>query len=281
MAEESNVGERRASFARRWSQAEDSRTQSPLKAVPRTTLSERVAAQIAELIFSGHWKPGFRLPSESDLGRELRVSRSTVREALKALAFVGIIGMRNGRGSYVSETAGTFVDRALAYGLLRTEKDVRDLADARMALESELVMLCAERATDQQLESLEQNDDRMRENLLAGGEQFLDLDLEFHLAIASYSGSKILAQLLRTIRELLEESIRKTAKFPGDREVTYEQHHRILEALKERDARKARKAMREHLRTFRLGYSLFLHSRSHQQRERETLAAPSDNSIQE
>ncbi|HZO99135.1 MAG TPA: FadR/GntR family transcriptional regulator [Terriglobales bacterium] len=235
---------------------------SPLKAVPRTTLSEHVAAQIAELISSGHWKPGHRLPPESELSRGFGVSRSTVREALKALAFVGAVVMKNGRGSYVSGTSAAFVDRALAYGLLRTEKDVRDLTDARMALESELVMLCAERATDQELASLEQIVTRMRETLREAGEQFLDLDLEFHLAIAAYSGSKILAQLLRTIRELLEESIRKTANFPRDRDVTYAQHTRILEALKERNARKARNAMRDHLRTFRQGYSLFLRSRS-------------------
>ena len=53
-----------------------------------------------------------------------------MREALKALAFVGVVVMKNGRGSYVSETSGVFVDRALAYGLLLTEKDGRDLTDA-------------------------------------------------------------------------------------------------------------------------------------------------------
>lgn len=278
MPDDIEIGEGLSSFASRTLKTEGGHR---LKAVPRTTLSEQVAEQIAELIFSGEWKPGIKLPSESELGRSLGVSRSTVREALKALAFVGIVVMKNGRGSYVSETSGPFVDRTLAYGLLCTERDVRDLADARMALESELVMLCAERATDEQLGLIEQIAARMLENLLNGGEQFLDLDLEFHLAIATYSGSKILVQLLRTIRELLEESIRKTAQFPGDREVTYAQHSRILEALKERNARKARNAMRDHLRTFRQGYSLFLRSRSPQQGERETLSNPSDDSGQE
>jgi DNA-binding FadR family transcriptional regulator len=70
-----------------------------LKPVSRVTLGEQVAAQLAEQISGGRWRPGDRLPSESELCAALRIGRSTLREALKSLAFVGLVQMRPGEGT--------------------------------------------------------------------------------------------------------------------------------------------------------------------------------------
>ena len=71
----------------------------PLKPVSRTTLSEQVALQLAAEVAAKRWQPGDKLPSEAELCRAFNVGRSTLREALKSLAFVGIIRMRAGGGS--------------------------------------------------------------------------------------------------------------------------------------------------------------------------------------
>lgn len=240
----------------------------PLRPILRTTLSEQVATQIGDRISAAEWKLGEKLPSEAELSQALGVSRATVREALKSLAFIGLVRMRTGRGTYVAGgSPAKFLDQILVHGLLTSEEDVRDLTDARMALETELVALCAERATDQDLDKLEQILVEMKRLLPSGGDAFLQLDLDFHLSVASFSKSRVLAKLLRTIRGLLQELIRKSAKFPGDSELTYTQHMKILKALKERNARKARTAMREHLRTLPEGYRIFLRASAGGQRE--------------
>ncbi|MGH7867251.1 MAG: FCD domain-containing protein, partial [Candidatus Dormibacteraceae bacterium] len=89
-------------------------------------------------------------------------------------------------------------------------------------------------------------------------QEFLGLDLQFHLSIAEYSQNKVLAQLLRTIRGLLQEVIEKSAKIPGSLELALEQHRKILDPLRERNARRARAAMRDHLRTFERGYKIIV-----------------------
>ncbi len=229
-----------------------------LKPIAKTTLCEQVARQIGEMISSGQWKPEDRLPSEAELSKIMGVSRATVREALRSLAFVGLVQMRTGRGTYVAASVPIFIDHLLAHGVLNTEKDLRDLTDARMALETELTALCAERATAEELQQLELVVKEMERARPEGGGKFADLDLEFHMGVATYSKSQVLAKLLRTIRSLLQEFIAKSAQMPGDRDLALLEHQKILEALIEREPRKARSAMRNHLQSFLRGYRLLV-----------------------
>ncbi len=231
-----------------------------LKPILRSNLSEQVAAQIRDTISSGQWKPGDKLPSESDLCKTLNVSRSTVREALRSLSFIGLVEMRAGQGTYVASGPSKFPDGLLTHGHLKTEKNFQDLIDARIAIETELAALCAERATDEELQELERVVREMERTLHEEGEEFLELDVEFHIAIAKYSKSTILAQLLGTIRSLLQEFIRKSAQFPGDSDRAYAGHLQILQTLRQHSAQKSRTAMRNHLQSFQRRYNLILPS---------------------
>ncbi len=121
---------------------------SGLKAVARVTLGEQVALQLAEMIAEKHWQPGERLPTEMELCEVLNVGRSTLREALKSLAFIGMVRMRPGDGTYVSDLSNRLLDRILAKGLLKTEKDLADVCETRMILETEGAAIAAERATE-------------------------------------------------------------------------------------------------------------------------------------
>lgn len=238
-----------------------------IKPISRITLSEQVAVQIADMIASRKWKPGDPIPSEADLCRAFGISRPTVREALKALDFVGLVQMRTGHRTYVSDGPAKFVDRLCTHGLLNSQEDVEDLTMSRLVLEGELAALCAQRVTDEELQNLEALVEQIGRS--TNDEESLELDLQFHLAIATYSRSKILAQFLRAIRGLLQEVIRKSANLPSDRELTYGQHKNILQALKERSSRKARSAMREHLRTFRRSYTLLVKISESENKESE------------
>ncbi|MGH9397958.1 MAG: FadR/GntR family transcriptional regulator [Terriglobia bacterium] len=231
---------------------------SNLKPVYRVTLSEQVAMQISAMISSGQWKTGDRLPSEAQLCKMLHIGRSTLREALRSLAFVGMVHMRAGDGSYVGEGPSKFLERLFAQGMLATERAVTDLCEARILLETELAALCAERATGKEIQQLAS---LVREMWATGHERgaaFLNLDLEFHLRIADASKNQILAQLLRTIRQLLEEYIVKSLRLTDAQQLACQGHAKILEALKEHNPQKARASMREHVRKFQRGYKLIM-----------------------
>jgi GntR family transcriptional repressor for pyruvate dehydrogenase complex len=232
-------------------------TVATLKPVSRTTLSEQVAVQLASELRTGRWKPGEKLPSEADLCKVFKVGRSTLREALKSLAFIGIIRMRAGGGSYVAEERSAYMDGPLlAKGVLNTEKDITDLSEARLVLETELAGLCAQRATDQDLENLEKLVVEMNAAKEGNGAEFKQLDLAFHLGVGTASGNQILSELLKHIREGLQELITKSLLLPAGMELAYQHHRLILEALQERNPRRARTAMRTHLRTFQRGYKV-------------------------
>lgn len=224
-------------------------------AVRRTTLSEQVATKIASMVSAGNWKRGEKLPSEPELCQAFAIGRSTLREALKSLAFLGIVEMRHGDGTYVAEGPSRLLDRIFAPGLV-TSENVSDLCEARIAMECELVSLCAQRATAENLEALDNLVREMNEVAHQEGPRFLQLDLDFHLTIASCSKNQVLANLLRTIRDILQELIRKSQELPGSRELACTHHARILEALTQHNSRRARSAMRSHLSTFQRRYKI-------------------------
>jgi GntR family transcriptional repressor for pyruvate dehydrogenase complex len=227
-----------------------------LKAVQRVTLGEQVAGQLAGMITDRRWRPGEKLPPEAELCTALHVGRSTLREALKSLAFIGMVRMRPGDGTYVAQPSGGLLDRILAQGLLKTEKDLADVCETRMVLETELAALAAERATPADLSRLEDLLSRGLESLSTGAGQFIEFDLSFHLAVANASQNKLLPRLLLDIRGLLVEWISKSQELPGVRENAQEQHQRIFHTIAGHDPQAARREMRAHLETFQRAYTL-------------------------
>jgi GntR family transcriptional repressor for pyruvate dehydrogenase complex len=222
---------------------------STLKPVSRVTLGEQVAAQLSDQITQGRWRPGEKLPSEAELCAALRIGRSTLREALKSLAFVGMVQMRPGDGTYVIEESGPLIDRILSRGLLKTEKELQDVGEARVLIESEIAALAAARAESDDLEQLDALMEQMKLSLAGSGRRFVDLDVEFHLTIAKSAKNQMFFELLTPIRGVLTEWISKSQELPGIKESAYRQHGKILAAIRSREPEKARHAMRTHLQT--------------------------------
>lgn len=229
---------------------------STLKPVSRVTLGEQVAAQLSDQITEGRWKPGEKLPSESELCFAMNIGRSTLREALKALAFVGMVQMRPGDGTYVIEESGLLIDRIMARGLLKTDKELQDVGEARLLIEGETAALAAERAEGRDLKQLDLLMDEMEESLSGVGREFVDLDVEFHLAIAHCAKNQMLFELLTPIRGVLKEWISKSQELPGIKENAHRQHAKIVAAVRRREPDKARHAMRTHLQTCEKMFSL-------------------------
>ena len=227
-----------------------------LKPVSRVTLGDQVATQIAAQISEGFWHPGDRLPAESELCMTLRIGRSTLREALKSLAYVGLVQMRPGEGTYVTDNAHSLAHRIHTRGILKSEKELQDVSEARLILETELAAMAAERLEAGDLERLEQILGEMKQCLDGDGHHYAALDVDFHLAIAKSSKNQLMYELLAPIRHVLQDFIAKSQQLPGIKENAHEHHARILSALRQRNPEKARREMRAHLQTCEKAFTL-------------------------
>jgi GntR family transcriptional repressor for pyruvate dehydrogenase complex len=229
---------------------------STLKPVSRVTLAEQVAVQISDQIAEGRWRAGDKLPTETELCGTFRIGRSTLREALKSLAYVGMVQMRPGEGTYVIEESRLLIDRIMARGSLKTDKELQDVGEARLILEGEIAALAAERAEPEDLAQLESIMSQMACSLGNGDRDYADLDVEFHLAISRCAKNQMLCELLSPIRGVLTEWISKSQELPGILENAHRQHTKILVAIRSRNPEKARHAMKTHLHTCEKTFSL-------------------------
>ncbi|MFY9675386.1 MAG: FadR/GntR family transcriptional regulator [Terriglobales bacterium] len=231
-------------------------TLSNMKPVPRATLSEQVAKEIAAKISAGEWKPGTRLPSEAELCRALGVGRSSLREALTSLAFIGLIRARAGEGSFVAEQPSAYLTSPwLNRGLLTTEKELNEFAEARLILETEMAALCAARITEVELKELDGIVGQMKSSM-DDAEKFRSFDLAFHLAMGAAAKNDVLNELLKSVRDRMWDLIGKSLLLRQGMQQAVSQHRKIAAALRTGDPAKAREAMRSHLSSFQRGYKV-------------------------
>jgi GntR family transcriptional repressor for pyruvate dehydrogenase complex len=226
-----------------------------LTPISRTTLGEQVASQLAAMISTGKWKPGDKLPSELELRKTLHIGRSTLREALRSLSYVGLVVIKPGDGTYVKHRSAQPIQEVLTEDKLRTKEDVDDLFETRIVLETELAALCAQRASITELQRIEAFAVEMEATKdQPNSKRFASLDIRFHLAIAEASKNRMLGRLFYSIHALIEELLAKREYILGGHEETCMGHRKVLQALKQRNVPAARIAMREHLDGFCANY---------------------------
>jgi len=219
-----------------------------LEPLQRTTLTEAIIERIRNLILEGVWPPGTKLPSERELSEQFAVARTSVREALRALALLGLIEVRPGDGTYVATDSIELAMRPISWALLtdRQRDTLFQLYEARKLLEVELAELAARRATPEDLATMETAIARM-EQCLGDPLEFAKADLDFHMAVARAGDNLILMKLVSAIRGLCLEAINTVLHIPDTAERALAYHRDVLAALQDRDPQRARTAMFEHL----------------------------------
>jgi len=212
----------------------------------RTSLTEEVTQYILSLIGSGKLKPGEKLSSERELSQELSVSRSSVREALQALAMTRLIEIRAGRGAYVRSLLPEEVIDSHVLSRLIQGDSLQELIETRRILEVEIARLVAERRTEDDLRALQRSLAAARsENVTA--DELVKADLDFHLQIAKATHNSVLVKMFTTIFPLLGESRAKVHDMPDARHKIVTFHQAIYEAIEKQDGATASKAMADHL----------------------------------
>lgn len=209
-------------------------------------LSDKVAELLLETILSRGLQPGDRLPSERELGEQFGVSRTVIREAVRALAAKGVIDVRTGSGLRVAAVDASAVSESIGLYLRAGAVEYAKVHEVRKLLEVELAGLAAQRASDEQIARMRENCDQMERALEKDVEQASLLDLEFHREIARATDNELYLLLLDSIGEALLE-IRRENLNTGAGPETMRSHRAILEAIERRDAERARQAMAAHL----------------------------------
>ena len=209
----------------------------------RDAAASQAVAHIQDLIRRGDVRAGEKLPSERELARMLGVSRSTLREAIRALIVMNILVSRHGDGTYISSLEPDVLSAPLTFAFDTQPALVHHLFEARRILETACARLAAERITDQELETLEQLVARNDED----ADELIDSDVALHTAIAHATGNPILLALMGSIGQLALESRRATVSLPGQAAPARRDHRAIVAALARRAPEAAAEAMDAHL----------------------------------
>ncbi|KDR94047.1 transcriptional regulator, GntR family [Peptoclostridium litorale DSM 5388] len=213
-------------------------------------LYEQVIEQIQNMIMNGQLKRGDKLPSERELAETLGVSRTSIREALRALEILGVIESRQGEGNFINGSikSGFFEQLSIVFRL--DEGSSLDVLDLRKIIEVEAAGLAAARITDKQSDELGKLIDEF-EKAKNNEVESARLDKEIHYKIASITGNKLIVNLLETISSLMESFIKdarqKIQEKDETRMILVKQHKMICSAIMERNVEKSMKAMKEHL----------------------------------
>ena len=212
-------------------------------------LYERVVDKVLELISSGAWKTGYRLPPERELSEAFGVSRTVVREAVKALEARGVLESTTGSGVSVRRADVNMVSQSLQTYMQLANRDDFEirLNEVRRVLEVEMVALAAARRTPEQLAKLHRicQQMRMHDNT---AKQMAELDFSLHVTLAEATQNELFKVLLAPlINQLREHIILTWEDFPRPVEQVFDQHEAIVSAVEKGDADAARQAMIKHL----------------------------------
>ncbi|CAM05237.1 GntR family transcriptional regulator [Saccharopolyspora erythraea NRRL 2338] len=208
-----------------------------MRSVGRRSSVDEVISQFNEQLTSGEWKPGERIPTEQELGAELGVSRAVVREAVRALAHLGVLESRQGAGTFV-------VSAADPTPMLRQVRlaEVRDVFEVQLAYDVQAARLAAVRRDDadvRRLRELLELRDRAEEP-----DEFGAADADFHCAVVEAARNPLLLEMYRYLLGRLQEGL-QTLRSHGDlTEAGPHPHHALLEAIEARDPAAAAEAAR-------------------------------------
>jgi len=224
-------------------------TSAPPKPVIEAIQRDRVYAKVAEQLQAHiveRLKPGDMLPPERELVRMFGVSRSSIRDAIRRLEAVGLLEPRQGVGTVVRDVSADVLLNPVTSVLLQKRKVIHELLDVRKMIEPALAARAALHASGEQIAEMSAILDRQREKVKRG-ELATEEDTSFHQAIAQAADNSVILKLTHVLMDSLRELRERSLEMGGRQERSLAAHHRILLAIKQRDAKTAEAVMRRHI----------------------------------
>ena len=212
----------------------------------KKSLSQQTAERLYNAIAAeGHFAPGEKLPNELAWSRELGVSRTTLREAIRTLAAQGVLEVRRGKGTFVARRREGL--DPLGFGSLdRVRGQLRDLFELRGLLEPPVARLACQRATEEELQDILAKGEAV-ERCIRAGEDRTQADWAFHAAIVRGAHNECFTRLMPIIRQAVETALTSGGHESELAEDTLRDHALLLGFLRRRDGEGAEHAMAVHM----------------------------------
>ena len=226
------------------------RMREALKVVEKKRAYESIVQQVLELIENGKLKQGDQLPSERELTEIFKVSRTTVREAIRTLESMKLLQSRQGNGTYVLASSEEELVQPLAAALFNAKDDIRHIFYVRKIIEPHVAELAAENATAQEIEEMEEIL-RKQEVCIERGENIIETDSAFHNLLAGAAKNRVMERLTAALVDFLKQS-RENYLLDDEQgntrpERSLEGHRQVLAAIKKGDSEAAQRLMLQHL----------------------------------
>ncbi|ROM66958.1 GntR family transcriptional regulator [Pseudomonas brassicacearum] len=213
---------------------------SEISPLIKRSLVDQALDQLRQRISDGVWVVGQRLPTEPELVAELGISRNTVREAMRVLAFSGLIEIRQGDGSYVRATVDPLDTLKV---LSRCSLD--QARETRHILEVEAIGLAALRRTDDDLRALRQALKTSGEHYHGDLEHYIACDLVFHRLLVDAAHNPALSELYRYFSSVIGAQLRQSLNIAPRHQHVFDLHGEILDAVERQDPQRAKALCRQ------------------------------------
>ncbi|WP_071705935.1 FadR/GntR family transcriptional regulator [Murdochiella vaginalis] len=216
----------------------------------KKSVVDLILESFLKMVHDGIFLPGERLPSERDLAEKLNVSRTSIREALKALSFVDVVTILPGNGTFLTDDTELIEKIRAKYSSSITSKGItyRQAYEVRRIVEAEMCALSAQRANHEDIFAIKMNVDEMEKALQKNDmTRFHSIDMEFHLIIGKSTHNPLLADISSYYLDKLTENMPTLEQA----KLVLAQHKAIYLAIKSKDIQGAREYAEEHLKQVR------------------------------
>jgi len=218
------------------------------KPLPSKRVFEEISDQIKELIHTGIFRPGDKLPPERDLARQFNVGRMAVREALRVLEDSGFIYIKQGSngGSFIKEPETSGVSKSLTAFAKLNNITLEQLTEAKLSIELAIIESVIQRITDEDLDKLHQSIKDAKQTVVSGSIP-LSYNMDFHLALARATGNPLFESFLSAIMNLLIGFLGKAK--PESQHITahIKSHEALYKAILKKDMNKAKRLIKKHV----------------------------------
>lgn len=209
----------------------------------RKSLTQQVVDKLSNDIAEGILKPGDKVANEFELAKEMNVSRSTIREAVKQLVSSGVFEIHRGDGTYVCQNIG--IKDPLGFKFSSDKKKLAlDLCELRLVLEPWIVRQASLKATEKEIEEMEALQAKVEE-CIEKDINHSEPDIDLHVCWAKCTGNSVIPKIIPILMDSIPLFIDLTRR--SLIEPTKETHRAIIKAIKERNPDAAEEAMRRHI----------------------------------
>ncbi|MEI3610583.1 FadR/GntR family transcriptional regulator [Pseudogracilibacillus sp. SO10305] len=210
-------------------------------------LSDKIATEILSMItVDQRFVPGDQLPNELEFSEELKISRTTLREAIRILVTNGILEIKRGRGTFVKEQLNVDQLTSSLHDLSNLTMNIKDLYEIRLIFEPEAAYYATLRATDQEIAQILQYG-KLIEEKINKGEDRTEVEQLFHRTIAQATHNEFIDRLMPVIFQAINKGVILSEKKTNVVTDTIHDHRLIMEFMEVRNAEGARNAMKIHI----------------------------------